>query len=180
MREEKELRGKLSAVGGPSTSGVASKPSNKGQYESINRDDPKRAPLSQCNSNNVRTDIKDVEMASIAANLQNLTGVKFDMSGFLKNERDSVLPVVEPSGKTGKGSRSKWSKMQDDTDSDSDMEGSTYSSSDDEDMQVLKRKKLKKGKLRSGRYDKLSDTKLVSNEWYAHTALDEALGAEKS
>ena len=33
--------------------------------------------------------------------------------------------------------------------------------------------------MHSGLHDKLSNTKLVSNEWYAHTALDKMLGGEK-
>ena len=32
------------------------------------------------------------------------------------------------------------------------------------------------GKYHSCLYDRPGDTKLVSNEWYAHTALDEAIG----
>ena len=34
-------------------------------------------------------------------------------------------------------------------------------------------------KVISGRYERVGNSKLVSNEWYAHTALDEAMGGEK-
>ena len=117
--------------------------------------------------------------SDVATSLQNLTGVKFDMSGFIgedvgakRSEIDSVLSLAEES--SGHGKKTKRQKHQVESESESESELST--SDNEEEIQAVKRKKPKKGKVHSGCHDKLSDTKLVSNEWYAHTALDEALG----
>ena len=59
------------------------------------------------------------------------------------------------------------------------MESETSLADDKDEVRVVKRKNPRTGKFRSGRHDKPSDTKLIFNEWYAHTALDEALGGER-
>ena len=50
---------------------------------------------------------------------------------------------------------------------------------DSEEEFEHKPSKKRGGKLKSGLYQKTGDVKLVSNEWYAHTALDEAILGEK-
>ena len=85
---------------------------------------------------------------------------------------------MDPSTKLKKGSRSKRSKHVE-TELESEQEETVSSSSDEEEIHIVKRKNPHKGNVRSGRHDKLSDTKLITNEWYAHTALDEVMGGKK-
>ena len=85
-------------------------------------------------------------MADITSNLQSLTGVNFDMSGFMASNQkevgctqvnDSKLVVDEPVTRSKKAKRTKQAETEDDTDSDMDS-----SSSDDEDDEApdIKRK----------------------------------------
>ena len=96
-----------------------------------------------------------------------------------KNVVDNISLLTDDVTKTKKVSRSKHSKHQVESDSDADSDEIMSSSSDEEDeVHVVKRKKPKQGNVWSGQHDKLSDTKLIPNEWYAHTALDETMGGE--
>ena len=196
MKEEEELRSQLSTnnattSGSTTDVGPASKRQKYGQCENIFENRVSRA------QSKGKQKPSDSEAVAIAANLQNMTGVKFDMSGFLntdgdekpsrclntdseikRSELDNVISIVDSRSKT-KRSKVKRTKRQVETDLETESGDDSSSSSEDEEVHVVKRKNPHKGKFHSGRYDKLSDTKLVSNEWYAHTALDEALGMEK-
>ena len=124
------------------------------------------------------------------ADLQNLTGIKFDMEGFIKKNVDAntaeltdVLKLAEKANKKHSGTRSKKSKKRSPSppSDSSSSESSSESDSDDSDREVqeIPPPKKRKGKLKSGLYAKSGDTKLVSSEWYAHSALDEAIVGEK-
>ena len=125
--------------------------------------------------------------ANILSTLQNLTGVTFDMLGFLDDNRPKQgnvgsLNVVETPKKVGK-SKAKKTKMtpeKEESEVDMDVSESGDESTDEEmDRESVRRKDARKGNVRSGHYDRMSDTKLISNEWYAHTALDETMGGDR-
>ena len=80
----------------------------------------------------------------------------------------------------GKRKRSKRSPSTSchDTSSSSSSSQELMEDTDIEEIPVKNNRKHK-GKLRSGLYVKSGDTKLISNEWYAHTALDEAIGGDR-
>ena len=151
----------------------------------------KIAHKSQCEkpgmgSTEVSKDNESVNLIKdMTASLQNLTGVKFDMSGFLNEgvkgkhaDVKNVTHFVEDTGSV-KGKRYKRQKQERDDDSESETEGDCTTSDEEDQVQTVRRKNPRKGSVKSGRHDRPSDTKLVSNEWYAHTTLDEAMGGEK-
>ena len=116
--------------------------------------------------------------------LHNLTGVKFDMSGFLPeevgtkdHEFNEVVTLSEHKATKSRKGRSKKKRVQE---SESELALDTSDSqSDEEEIHLTTSTRQVKGKVRSGLYDKLGDTKLVSNEWFAHTEIDEALGGDR-
>ena len=142
----------------------------------------------QANKGNVVKNSARQGSSDMLVTLQNLTGVTFDMSGFVDDNRPKIknvddLSFVEtPKKKKNKAKKSKISPeiVRPEEDSDVEMSESDVTSSDDDsDSGAARRKDPRKGNVRSGRYDRLSDTKLVSNEWYAHTAIDETIGGDK-
>ena len=166
MEEEEALRVQLAGPSKASMGKTSSKISKSGK-----NDQNGKKSLKHTDSIDDKQSVADA-----ATNLQSLTGVKFDMSGFLgeetgakKHEVDSIMSLSD----TKKAKRQKQAETDTDSGSESDS-----SSADDDDVPV-KRKNMRSGQFRSGRHEKPSNTKLVSNEWYAHTALDEALGGER-
>ena len=186
LREEEELKAKLAGKPGPS--GSQSKTGTlydlnefvQSNAKPTSNSDSKTSKVG--NSNDGLTGPNPI--TDPVASLQNLTGIKFDMLGFLdgtgskkSNENKNVATFVEDErAGMSKGKKCKRSKHQEE-ESETEQDSDSSSSSEDEDE--VKRKNPRKGKFRSGRHDKPSDTKLVSNEWYAHTALDKTLGGER-
>ena len=135
-------------------------------------------------------------MTQQAERLQALTGVKFDMTGFInKNTRaspeeiDSVLRIVDSKQKVRtlgkhKGAETYLSAAnhsgkqvkKDDIGSESENDDGSESDSDVQEVEDGGVGAKRKGKVHSGLYERPGDTKLVSTEWYAHTALNKALG----
>ena len=119
--------------------------------------------------------------------LKNLTGVTFDMSGFIgdnmgagQEEVNDLLLLTEKKGsKKRKLRKTRRNRRDEESDSESSSESSSATDSEDE-CQTREHSKKKKGKFKSGLYDRQSDAQLVSNEWYAHPALDEAVLGKKS
>ena len=134
--------------------------------------------------------------------LKNITGVQFDMKGFSNKDEatgtEELNHLLSLTGSVPKSSpkavkRSSKSEcvhggkhargMEEAESESSGSENESQSESGDSDcekQQELSRTNKKKGKYRSGLYDRRGDTKLVSNEWYAHTGLDEVVGRERS
>ena len=116
------------------------------------------------------------DLVSESGRLQALTGVKFDMSSFIKKdtgaspkEINSVLNIIDNKARkamTGKhrsaGEHShggKKPKLQE-----LDEESMEETSDSDSDVQETEPCGTCKGKVQSGLYDRPGDTKLVSNE----------------
>ena len=169
MKEEEELHSQLGEAS-TSSDGTSSKSGKMG-----NANKNKKCGMVKENVPSNGSHDSDL-IANILADLHNLAGVNFDMSGFLnkkvvdKQELNNVMPVTD----TRKSKRSKH-----DEESDTVSESRTSSDDNEDEVRVVKWKNPRTGKFRSGRHDKPSDTKLISNEWYAHTALNEALGGER-
>ena len=121
--------------------------------------------------------------------LQSLSGIKFDMTGFLKDtaaakadEVNDILNFSDKKNKKGKNLVAKPAVKQCCVTSASESEDSDASGSDysDDEVEVLEvRGKKPKGKFKSGLYARPGDAKLVSNEWHAHVALDEITGGDR-
>ena len=155
------------------------------------------APGTGGNVNKIHTEklaIKD-ESSRAQAELQNLIGLKFDMTGFLGsdlNARPSELKGVYSlaereaqavaQAKRSKGSKLVVKKRRHEEEGSSDSLDPDMSDSDDK-VEMVKVKPGTSGKGKkviSGRYERVGNSKLVSNEWYAHTALDEAMGERRN
>ena len=65
------------------------------------------------------------------------------------------------------------------TASESESDGSESSSAKESDDEVEVQNNKAKGKVKSRLYAKPCDAKLVLNEWYAHTALDEMIDRDR-
>ena len=123
------------------------------------------------NGNKCKSNI-NMQGSDIMSTLQELTGVKFDMSGFLDDNRPVAGKVnnallVESQAKAGKSKPKKSRLSRGEMDEELEVEQSVSeedsSDGEDDDNDQRRKKPAKKGNVRSGRYDTLSDTKLVSN-----------------
>ena len=121
--------------------------------------------------------------------LQSLAGLSFDMSGFMNsaddpsvNEVNKVISFADKKALKRKVKKSKTKrKVKRRSPSPSDVSSSSQSSSSDSDPSDSDNEdgaNFRGGKnLKSGRYAKPGDTKLVSR--YAHTAIDDELGGDR-
>ena len=89
-----------------------------------------------------------------------------------------VKEAVE--GKSGKAPVKRRKHQVEELSNSSDL-ATSDSDEDAESVLKVKAEASNKGKkVTSGRYERVGNSKLVSNEWYAHTALDEAMGVKRS
>ena len=124
-----------------------------------------------------------------ASLLQNMTGIKFDMSGNLgeecdihRKEVDEFISIADSRVKKVKRAKSskvkrrrtkrRVSSSSSSSSSESEAESSESSSEEEEVFRDHGRKERGR-KVKSGLFDKSAQSKLVSKEWYAHSALEE-------
>ena len=166
LQEEKELRAKLAGGGstmqGESTSRGKLRAAGEevGQYptsESLHgliqgcRGKSKNVMKGkECSTVSFKQN-KQMEALDSAKNLEGLTGIKFDMSGFLKDETgvqeqeiQNVMSLTDEVSKSVKGKKVKRRKHHEDT-SDSNSDGDSFSSSEEDyEVRSARRKNLKK------------------------------------
>ena len=132
--------------------------------------------------------VKSSKVGSKGQGLQNLAGIKFDMTGFMadktgadSHEINDIFSLTEPKRVSSK--KAKKLKVEKDSESESEEEvtESDSSSKDEVDEQARRKKKGKNGNKtgKSGIHSKIGDS-VLSNEWYAHVALEDAVVGEKS